>query len=81
MTGPSTPVSSSRPGVDNDAARRCAMTTLVAAGTSINLHLTLPGIIALIAGILILIFPTILNYVVAAYLILVGLILIFNFHI
>ena len=57
------------------------MTALVAAGTSINLHLTLPGIIALLSGILILIFPTILNYVVAAYLILVGLILIFNFHI
>jgi uncharacterized membrane protein len=64
-----------------DAARRLKMTALIAAGTSINLHLTLPGIIALIAGILILIFPTILNYVVAAYLILVGLILIFNFHI
>jgi Protein of unknown function (DUF3096) len=57
------------------------MNELIAAGTSINLHLTLPGIIALVAGILILIFPTILNYVVAAYLIIVGLILIFNFHI
>ena len=57
------------------------MTDLIAAGTSINLHLTLPGIIAVVAGVLILIFPTILNYVVAAYLIIVGLILIFNVHI
>ncbi len=47
-------------------------------GGEVTLNLRLAGIIALIAGILILIFPRILNYVVAGYLILVGLIQIFN---
>ncbi|MDP9331201.1 MAG: DUF3096 domain-containing protein [Actinomycetota bacterium] len=51
------------------------------ASTSVNLHLVLPGIIALIAGVLILIFPKVLNYVVALYLIVVGLIQVFNVHI
>ena len=53
----------------------------VASSTSINLHLALPGIIALVAGIVILIFPKVLNYIVAAYLIIVGLIQVFNVHI
>ncbi|MEO7065170.1 MAG: DUF3096 domain-containing protein [Dokdonella sp.] len=39
-----------------------------------NLHLALQPLIALIAGILILIVPRLLNYVVAIYLIIVGLI-------
>jgi uncharacterized membrane protein HdeD (DUF308 family) len=52
-----------------------------ASSASINLHLVLPGIIALIAGIVILIFPKVLNYIVAAYLIIVGIIQIFNVHI
>ena len=57
------------------------MTALTAAGSaSINLHLVLPGIVALAAGIMILIFPKILNYVVAAYLIVVGLIQVLNLH-
>jgi Protein of unknown function (DUF3096). len=54
---------------------------LLAAKTTINLHLALPGIIALIAGIVILIFPKVLNYVVAVYLIVVGVIQVFNVHI
>jgi hypothetical protein len=37
-----------------------------------NLHLSLQPLIALIAGILILIRPKLLNYVVAFYLILIG---------
>ena len=53
---------------------------IATAKASIDLHLALPGIIALIAGILILIFPKLLNYFVAAYLIVVGLIEIFNLH-
>jgi hypothetical protein len=58
------------------------MSVLLAAGnTTINLHLVLPGIIALVAGIVILIFPKILNYVVAGYLIAVGLIQVFNLHV
>jgi Protein of unknown function (DUF3096) len=48
-----------------------------------NLHLTIGPLAALIAGILILIAPKLLNYIVAAYLILVGLVGLFgtgNFH-
>ena len=37
-----------------------------------NLHVTLQPIVALIAGILILIFPRVLNFVVAVYLIIIG---------
>ena len=37
-----------------------------------NLHLTIGPIIALIAGILILVMPRLLNYVVALYLIIIG---------
>lgn len=44
----------------------------------IELDLTLNGIIALAAGILILIFPKVLNYIVAVYLIVVGLVDIFD---
>ncbi|MGA8278882.1 MAG: DUF3096 domain-containing protein [Rhodanobacteraceae bacterium] len=42
------------------------------------LHVTLAPLIALIAGILILIVPRILNYVVAIYLILIGLLGLFG---
>ena len=38
-----------------------------------NLHLTLGPLMALIAGILILIMPRLLNYIVAIYLIVIGL--------
>ena len=51
------------------------------AKTTVDLHLALPGIIALIVGVLILIFPKLLNYFVAGYLIFVGVIQIFNLHI
>lgn len=44
----------------------------------VTLNLTLPGIIALLAGIVILIVPRLLNYIVAGYLIIVGLIMIFD---
>jgi Protein of unknown function (DUF3096) len=53
----------------------------LAAKTSVNLHLALPGIIAVAVGVLILIFPKLLNYFVAGYLIVVGLIQLFNVHI
>jgi hypothetical protein len=48
-----------------------------------NLHLTIGPIAALIAGILILIVPRLLNYIVAIYLILIGLVGLFgngSFH-
>jgi Protein of unknown function (DUF3096) len=57
------------------------MDVILAAKTSINLHLALPGIIALIAGVLILIFPSLLARLVAGYLIVIGLIQVFNLHI
>jgi len=57
------------------------MEVVLAAKTSINLHLALPGIIALIAGVLILIFPSLLARLVAGYLIVIGLIQVFNLHI
>ncbi|MFP3906544.1 MAG: DUF3096 domain-containing protein [Acidimicrobiales bacterium] len=44
----------------------------------VTVNLTLPGIIAVIAGVIILLVPKVLNYVVAAYLIVVGLIQIFD---
>ena len=48
-----------------------------------NLHLTLAPLVALIAGILILVVPRLLNYIVAIYLIVIGLIGLFgagSFH-
>ena len=43
-----------------------------------NLHLSLGPIVSLIAGILILIMPRLLNYIVAIYLIVIGLIGLFG---
>jgi hypothetical protein len=43
-----------------------------------NIHLGLAPLISLIAGILILVVPRLLNYIVALYLILIGLIGIFG---
>lgn len=53
-------------------------TILAQQGGQISFRFDLIGIIALAAGILILIFPKVLNYIVAAYLIVVGLVTLFN---
>lgn len=45
-----------------------------------NIHLALAPLIALIAGILVLVMPKLLNYIVAIYLIAVGLIGILGVH-
>jgi hypothetical protein len=45
-----------------------------------NAHITLQPLLALIAGVLILIRPRLLNYIVAIYLIVVGLVGLFNLH-
>jgi hypothetical protein len=58
-----------------------ALLVTLAQATEVKVNLTLPGILALVAGILILVFPRFLNYLVAAYLIIVGLILIFDVRI
>jgi hypothetical protein len=50
-------------------------------GTDVNIDFTLNGVVALIAGILILIFPSLLARLVAAYLILIGLIQVFDLRI
>jgi len=46
----------------------------------LNIHLALAPLIALIAGILVLVMPKLLNYIVAIYLIAVGLIGILGVH-
>lgn len=43
-----------------------------------NIHLALAPIISLLAGILILVVPRLLNYIVAVYLILIGLVGLFG---
>ncbi len=45
-----------------------------------NLHLSLTPLISLIAGILVLIMPKLLNYIVAFYLIAIGLIGLLGIH-
>lgn len=52
--------------------------TLAQRSGEIGIDLTLPGLVALIAGILILVMPRLLNYIVAIYLIVVGLISLFD---
>jgi len=49
--------------------------------SELDVNLTLPGILALVVGVLILIRPALLSYLVAFYLIAVGLILIFDLKI
>ncbi len=48
--------------------------------TPMNIHLSLTPLISLIAGVLILVMPKLLNYIVAIYLIAVGLIGIFGLN-
>jgi len=45
-----------------------------------NVHLSLGPLISLLAGILILIMPRLLNYIVAIYLIVIGLLGLFGSH-
>lgn len=47
-------------------------------GKFMNLHLSLTPLISLLAGILILVMPRLLNYIVAIYLIVIGLIGLFG---
>lgn len=47
-------------------------------GAVINLNLTIGPLVALIAGILILVIPRLLNYIVALYLIVIGLLGLFG---
>ncbi len=58
-----------------------ALTSVMAQQGEVSFRFDLAGIIALIAGILILIVPRLLNYIVAAYLIIFGLITLFNVNV
>jgi hypothetical protein len=62
------------------AAASCAGAQLFTQriGDHMNLHLGLTPLISLIAGILILIMPKLLNFIVAAYLIVIGLVGLFG---
>ncbi len=48
---------------------------------AVDLNFRLNGIVALLAGILILLIPRLLNYIIAIYLILIGLVQVFNLRI
>ncbi len=50
-------------------------------GGDVDVRFTLDGVVALAAGILILIYPKLLNYIVAAYLIYVGAVQLFDIRI
>jgi hypothetical protein len=52
----------------------------LAKGTSMNMTLSLAPLVSLIAGILILVMPRLLNLIVAIYLIVIGLIGLFGGH-
>ena len=57
------------------------LAVLAARNADIDVNLTLNGIVALLAGILILIMPRLLNYIVAIYLIFIGVVEIFDLRI
>lgn len=59
-----------------DATRAAPASTLLE--MAMNIHVTLAPLIALIAGILILVMPKLLNFIVAIYLILIGLVGLFG---
>lgn len=46
---------------------------------TVNVSLTISGVVALVAGVLILLAPRLLNYIVAIYLIVVGLLQVLDF--
>jgi hypothetical protein len=73
--------------VQNPAKRDQTVSVAIGApprhGVTMNINLSLAPIVALIAGILILVMPKLLNYIIALYLIFIGLIGLFgtgNFH-
>jgi hypothetical protein len=57
------------------------LAALAQRNADIDVNLTLNGIVALLAGILILIMPRLLNYIVAIYLIFIGVVEIFDIRI
>lgn len=60
------------------ASTYAASTYDITQGIQMNIHLTLTPLISLIAGILILAMPKLLNFIIAIYLILIGLVGLFG---
>ena len=56
----------------------CGASTILYNKIAMNLNLSIGPLVALIAGILILVMPRMLNYIVAVYLIIVGIIGLFG---
>ena len=54
---------------------------ILAKHVTVSTKFTLDAIVAIIAGVIILLVPRVLNYVVAFYLIIVGVIRLFNIHV
>jgi Protein of unknown function (DUF3096) len=67
-----------RVGTKGSSLRRPARETTPTERFAMNVHVTLGPIVSLIAGILILVIPRLLNYIVALYLIIIGLLGIFG---
>jgi hypothetical protein len=68
----------SRGGWATDARLLPCVRRASTAGDAVNLHLALTPLISLVAGILILVMPKLLNYIVAIYLIVIGLVGLFG---
>jgi hypothetical protein len=66
--------------IGDGKVRRCRIFAAhtVSRGSTMNLHLSIGPLVSLIAGILILVMPRLLNYIVAIYLIVIGLIGLFG---
>jgi hypothetical protein len=58
--------------------KRIPFATAAGRGVSMNVHVTIGPLVSLIAGILILVMPRLLNYIVAIYLIVMGLLGLFG---
>src|SRR5215467_10420045 len=67
-------VAAASDGVDT----RCHRQSAVRQGNSMNIHLSAGPLVSLLAGVLILVMPRLLNYIVAIYLIVIGLIGLFG---
>jgi hypothetical protein len=59
-------------GTERGGGKRTIATSSTEQRNTMNLHLSLAPLISLLAGILILIIPRLLNYIIALYLIVVG---------
>ena len=66
------------PLIGTDAGARFGHPLLTREGLKMNLNLTIGPVVSIIAGVLILMVPRLLNYIVAIYLILIGVVGLFG---